>query len=314
MSGAFGRPGTLTHIVEVTEIVMAANKPVKLLWSREDDIRHGVCWPASLMKIKASLDAEDNIDAWQAKRVDGNITPETLKNMLPGLFPGLAEDYNFPHCSVHHVTVDHGVPLTLWRSVGHSFTAFAKETIMDELALAADMDVVDFRLQNSTANPRLNNVIKVAGEKMRQMQPAAGHHLGFAAHSSFLTDVAQIAEVSIADGVIKVHKVTCVLDCVLDCGIAVNPDVVRGQVEGAIMFGLTAALHGDRELAAGAFKESNFHDYQILRMNEAPAVDVVIIASQDAPRVSANPACRLWHQRWLMRCLRRRGNACAPCH
>jgi isoquinoline 1-oxidoreductase subunit beta len=249
------------------------------------------------MKIKAGLDAEGNIDAWQAKRVGGNITPETLKNMLPGLFPGLpgapidfmvglsksafkswvvdpasveglAEDYNFPHRSVHHVTVDHGVPLTFWRSVGHSFTAFAKETMMDELALAAGMDVVDFRLQNSTANPRLNNVIKVAGEQMRQMQPPAGHYLGFAAHSSFLTDVAQIAEVSIADGVIKVHKVTCVLDC----GIAVNPDVVRAQVEGAIMFGLTAALHGDMELVDGAFKESNFHDYQILRMNEAPPV------------------------------------------
>jgi isoquinoline 1-oxidoreductase subunit beta len=314
MGGAFGRRGTLTHIVEVTEIVMAANKPVKLLWSREDDIRHGVYRPASLMKIKAGLDAEGNIDAWQAKRVGGNITPETLKNMLPGLFPGLpgapidfmvglsksafkswvvdpasveglAEDYNFPHRSVHHVTVDHGVPLTFWRSVGHSFTAFAKETMMDELALAAGMDVVDFRLQNSTANPRLNNVIKVAGEQMRQMQPPAGHYLGFAAHSSFLTDVAQIAEVSIADGVIKVHKVTCVLDC----GIAVNPDVVRAQVEGAIMFGLTAALHGDMELVDGAFKESNFHDYQILRMNEAPAVDVVIIASQDAPTGVGEP-------------------------
>jgi isoquinoline 1-oxidoreductase beta subunit len=314
MGGAFGRRGTLTHIIEVTEIAMASNKPVKLLWSREDDIRHGVYRPASLMKIKAGLDGQGNIDAWDAKRVGGNITPETLKNMLPGLFPGLpgapidfmvglsktafngwvvdpasveglAEDYNFPNRSVHHVTVDHGVPLTFWRSVGHSFTAFAKETMMDELAMAAGMDVVDFRLQNSSENPRLNNVIKVAGEKMRQMQPAEGRFLGFASHSSFLTDVAQIAEISITDGVINVHKVTCVVDC----GIAINPDIVRAQMEGSIMFGLTAALHGDMQLANGAFKESNFHDYQILRMNEAPAVDVVIIDSQDNPTGVGEP-------------------------
>ncbi|MFT7139466.1 MAG: isoquinoline 1-oxidoreductase beta subunit, partial [Sulfitobacter sp.] len=255
-----------------------------------------------------------NVSAWQAKRVGGNITPETLKNMLPALLPGvpggaldflvgvtnkifkgwivdvpsiegLADDYDFPNKEVSHVTLEHGVPLTFWRSVGHSYTAFAKETMMDELAEKAGKNVVDFRLQNTNNNPRMNNVIRVAGEKMAQMTPAEGRYLGFAAHNSFFTDVAEIVEISIDDGKIRVHKVTCVVDC----GLAVNPDVVRGQMEGAVMFGLTAALHGDLHLDNGEFRESNFHDYPILRMNEAPAVDVVIIQSDDAPTGVGEP-------------------------
>jgi isoquinoline 1-oxidoreductase beta subunit len=314
LGGSFGRRGTLTHIVEITEIAVAANKPIQLLWSREDDIRNGLYRPASLMKIKAGVDAAGNVSAWQAKRVGGNITPETLKNMLPALLPGvpggaldflvgvtnkifkgwivdtpsiegLADDYDFPNKEVSHVTLEHGVPLTFWRSVGHSYTAFAKETMMDELAEKAGKSVVDFRLQNTKHNPRMNNVIRVAGEKMAQMTPAAGRYLGFAAHHSFFTDVAEIAEISIDDGKIRVHKVTCVVDC----GLAVNPDVVRGQMEGAVMFGLTATLHGDLHLDNGEFRESNFHDYPILRMNEAPAVDVVIIQSDDAPTGVGEP-------------------------
>jgi isoquinoline 1-oxidoreductase/isoquinoline 1-oxidoreductase beta subunit len=314
LGGSFGRRGTLTHIVEITEIAVAANKPIQLLWSREDDIRNGLYRPASLMKIKAGVDAAGNVSAWQAKRVGGNITPETLKNMLPALLPGvpggaldflvgvtnkifkgwivdapsiegLADDYDFPNKEVSHVTLEHGVPLTFWRSVGHSYTAFAKETMMDELAEKAGKSVVDFRLQNTKHNPRMNNVIRVAGEKMAQMTPAAGRYLGFAAHNSFFTDVAEIVEISVDDGKIRVHKVTCVVDC----GLAVNPDVVRGQMEGAVMFGLTATLHGDLHLDNGEFRESNFHDYPILRMNEAPAVDVVIIQSDDAPTGVGEP-------------------------
>jgi isoquinoline 1-oxidoreductase subunit beta len=325
MGGSFGRRGTLTHIIEATEIAVASKKPVQLLWSREDDLRHGLYRPASLMKLKASVDNDGYITAWDAKRVGGNISPETLKNLLPALFPGLGdgtvnwmvgfadstfkgwvsdpssieglfEDYDHPNTRVEHTTVNHGLPLTFWRSVGHSYTAFAKESMIDELAfakesmidelaLAAGMDEVLFRLQNTKNNPRLHNVIKVAGEKMKTMKPAEGHFLGFAAHHSFLTDVAEIAEVSIKDNKIKVHKVTCVVDC----GTAVNPDIVRAQMEGGIVFGLTAALHGNLELENGAIKESNFHDYPILRMSEAPAIEVVIIDQGTEPTGVGEP-------------------------
>lgn len=314
LGGGFGRRATLTHIIEATELAVVANKPIQLLWSREDDLRHGLYRPASLMKLKASVDQDGNMTAWDAKRVGGNISPDTLKNMLPAIFPGLGdgtvnwmvgvadgtfkgwvtdpssieglfEDYDQPNTRVEHTTVDHGLPLTFWRSVGHSYTAFAKESMIDELAHAADIDEVNFRLQNTKNNPRLNNVISIANEHMKKMKPAAGRFLGFAAHHSFKTDVAEIVEVSVENNQIRVHKVTCVVDC----GTAVNPDIVRAQMEGGINFGLTAALHGNLELSKGAIKESNFHDYPILRMNEAPDIDVVIIDSGTAPTGVGEP-------------------------
>jgi isoquinoline 1-oxidoreductase/isoquinoline 1-oxidoreductase beta subunit len=314
LGGAFGRRMTLTHIVEVTEIAMAAEKPIHLLWSREDDLKHGVYRPASLMKIKAGVDDDGQLTTWDAKRVGGNVAPDVLHAMLPGIMPGLGdgpidwmvglakgamegwvtdptsieglfEDYDADNLKVTHTTVNHGVPLTFWRSVGHSYTAFAKESMIDEVAIEADIDPVTFRLQNTKNKPRLHNVIKIAAEHMDKMQPAPGRHLGFAAHHSFATDVAEIAEVSVEHGRIRVHKVTCVVDC----GTAVNPDVVRAQMEGGIMFGLTAALHGNLELEQGAIKESNFHDYPILRMNEAPAVEVIIVDSGTAPTGVGEP-------------------------
>jgi isoquinoline 1-oxidoreductase/isoquinoline 1-oxidoreductase beta subunit len=314
MGGAFGRRGFLTHVIEVTEIATAVDKPIQLVWSREDDIRHGVYRPSSLMKIRAGIDAQGNVTTWDAKRVGGNVGVDTLRSMLPGLFPGLGdgtinwmvgmadttvrgwiadptsiegifEDYDFENVKVTHTTVEHGLPLAFWRAVGHSYTSFAKESMMDELAIAAGVDPVEFRLTNTQNNPRLNNVIRIAGEVMREMQPAQGRYLGFAAHHSFATDVAEIAEVSIDNGKVRVHKVTCVVDC----GIAVNPDVVRAQMEGSIMFGLTAALYGNLDLEGGAIRESNFHDYPILRMNEAPAVEVIIVDSGTEPTGVGEP-------------------------
>jgi isoquinoline 1-oxidoreductase/isoquinoline 1-oxidoreductase beta subunit len=313
LGGAFGRRGTLTHVTEVTEIAVATGKPIKLLWSREDDMRHGLYRPASLMKIRAGV-AGDRITAWDAQRVGGNITPETIENALPGLFPsigdrgvrwisgaadyvmanwfadgssieGLFEDYDFDHLAVNHVTVDHGLPLTFWRSVGHSYSAFAKESMVDEIAVALKADPVELRLANTRNNPRLQNVIRVAGERMAAMRPAPGRHLGFAAHHSFATDVAEIAEVSVEGGRIRVHRVTCVVDC----GVAINPDIVRAQLEGGVIFGLTAALYGNLELDAGAIRESNFHDYPLLRMDESPEVDVFIVDSGTEPTGVGEP-------------------------
>jgi isoquinoline 1-oxidoreductase/isoquinoline 1-oxidoreductase beta subunit len=183
------------------------------------------------------------------------------------------------------MTVEHGLPLTFWRAVGHSYTAFAKESMIDEIAQAAGIDEVTFRLQNTQSSPRRQNVIRIAGERMAEMAVPEGHHLGMAMHHSFSTDVAEIAEVSVENGQIRVHKVTCVVDC----GQAVNPDIVRSQMEGGIIYGLTAALYGDLNLEAGAVKESNFHDYQMLRMNESPEIEVVIVDSGTEPTGVGEP-------------------------
>ena len=315
LGGAFGRRGTLTHVIEATQVAVATGKPIQVLWSREDDLQSGVYRPASLMQVKAGVTDEGKITAWQATRVGGNISPETMANMMPALLPtavgdgtidwvvgladsafkgwvvdgssveGLAEDYDTGSHQVRHTTIDHGLPLTFWRSVGHSYTAFAKETAIDELAAQADIDPVAFRLKNLTQNPRLQNVVRLAGEHMQQMQVAPGRALGFAAHHSFATDVAEIAEVSVSDGKIHVHRVVCVVDC----GIAVNPDVVRAQMEGAVMYGLTAALHGNLELEKGQVVESNFHNYPILRMDEAPEVEVIIADSGTSPTGVGEP-------------------------
>ena len=314
LGGAFGRRATLHHVIEATQASMVTRQPVKVVWSREDDIKSGIYRPASLMNIKAGLDDNGKISAWQAKRVGGNITPETLRNILPAVLPGmpngitdfvvgmattvtdgwvvdpasvegLAEDYDFQNYELSHVSQDHGLPLTFWRSVGHSYTAFAKEAAMDELAELANKDAVGFRSEHLQNNPRLAKVVRKAGELMAQMSPAEGRHLGFAAHTSFGSYVAEVAEVSVDAGAIKVHRVLCVVDC----GRAVNPDIVRSQMEGAVMYGLTAALHGNHQLQDGEIQESNFHDYPILRMNEAPDVDVVIIDSNEAPTGVGEP-------------------------
>ena len=314
LGGGFGRRGSPSHIIEATEIAKVSGKPIQLVWTREDDIQQGPFRPASLMRIKAGVDRDGNLIAWDAARAGADISPDTFRSLLPALYSwmgdgkiegvanlsewyfekfatdessteGLFEDYDHPNTRVTHMTVDHELPMTFWRSVGHSYTAFAKESMIDEMAEAASMDEVAFRLQNTQNAPRLNNVIRVAGEHMAKMNPPAGHHLGFAAHHSFYTDVAEIAEVSVENGKIRVHKVTCVLDC----GQAVNPDIVRSQIEGGVIYGLTATLYGGLNLEAGAIKESNFHDYPMLRMSESPEIEVVIIDSGTKPTGVGEP-------------------------
>lgn len=315
LGGGFGRRGVVTHVVEATEIAMAVGTPIKLIWSREDDIQNGFYRPASALRVRAATNAEGKVSAWEVKRAGGDITPGTVEKLLPALFPslpdalasgisntasflftnlspdsssveGLHENYDFANVLIKNSSVDHPVPLTFWRSVGHSNNAFVVESALDELALASNIDPVELRLNNTANNPRLQNVIRIAGERMRAMQVPAGHHLGFASHGSFGSDVAQIAEVSVQEGKIRVHKVLCVLDC----GLAVNPDIVRTQMEGGIIFGLTAALYGDISLQDGRVQQSNFHDYPILRMDEAPEIEVVLVQSDSEPTGVGEPS------------------------
>ena len=314
VGGGFGRRAALGHIVEATEAAAASGKPVQVVWTREDDIRQGPYRPASLMRIKAGVAADGTVTAWDATRVGANIAPDMLSVALPGVLPalpdrlveaavdtvdkatrdwivadssveGLHGDYDIPNRSVRHVTRDHGLPVLYWRSVGHSYTAFAKESAIDALAHASRLDPVELRLRNTGDNPRLAEVIRIAGERMKAMRGAPGRGLGLAAHGSFESYVAQVAEVSVVGGAIRVHRVLCVIDC----GLAVNPDVVRAQMEGSVVYGLSAALHGNLEVENGAIRESNFHDYPILRMHEAPDVEVIIVDSDEPPTGVGEP-------------------------
>lgn len=316
LGGGFGRRSASDFVAEATAIAKATKLPVQLIWSREDDTQHDLYRPASLAKFDIGLNKDGTINSWHVKRVGPNIMPymmdEAVDAMAPGFMPnamvdwlskrgyglfdgwvvdpssieGLFEDYDSPNKQVDHVTIDPGLPLGFWRSVGHSYSGFFKESMMDEVAADQNQDAVTYRLKHLKNNPRLAHVLKLAAEKSGWgTQLAKGRFHGVATHVSFGSFVAQVAEVSVKDNRIQVHKVTCVVDC----GTAVNPDVITAQMEGGIVFGLTAALHGEITLKNGAVEQTNFHDYPMLRMNESPEFVVHVVASKEAPTGVGEP-------------------------
>ena len=200
--------------------------------------------------------------------------------------------YDFPHMTVELHTTNVGVPVLWWRSVGSSHTAFSTETFVDELAALAGKDPVAFRRELLAKHPRHLGVLELAAEKAGWSQPLAPGKAGekrgrgLAVHESFNSFVAQVAEVTVdKDGKWKVDRVVCAVDC----GVAVNPDNVRAQMEGGIGFALSAALYGKITLKDGMVEQSNFHDYPILRINEMPAIEVHIVASTAKPTGVGEP-------------------------
>ncbi|EAT13734.1 xanthine dehydrogenase family protein molybdopterin-binding subunit [Bermanella marisrubri] len=316
IGGGFGRRTVSDYVAEAVAIAKAAGVPVQLVWSREDDTQHDYYRPASMARFKIGVSNEGMIDSWNVTRSGPNIMPYTIDEvadaMMPGFLPngmvdwiskagyglfdgwtvdpasveGLFEDYDAPHKNVDHVTVDPGLPLGFWRSVGHSYSGFFKESMMDEIAIKQKVDPIEFRLKHLNNNPRLANVLKQAAEKAGWNKNLAnGHYHGVAVHTSFQSYVAEIAEVSVENNQIKIHKVTCAVDC----GLAVNPDIVRDQMESGIIFGLTTALHGEITLKDGAVEQSNFHNYPILRINETPDIEVLIVDSDESPSGVGEP-------------------------
>ena len=316
LGGGFGRRFFSDFVAEAVQIAKASNHPVQLVWSREDDTQHDFFRPASLARMKAGLTADGELETWSVKHVGPNIMPYLLDQvvdvMVPGITPdgvadwlskrgfwlfdgkqvdpssveGFHEDYAIANKEVRNVTRDPGLRVGFWRSVGHSYTGFFKESFMDEIAHATGKDPLEIRLERTSENKRLQNVVKVVGNLSNWGRPSApNHYQGIGVHHSFESDVAQVAEVSVDGGKIRVHKVTCVVNC----GLAVNPDIVKAQMESSIVFGLTAALHGEITLKDGVVQQSNFHDYPMLRMSEVPEIVVHIIESDDAPRGVGEP-------------------------
>jgi isoquinoline 1-oxidoreductase beta subunit len=306
--GSFGRRANPAgdYVVEAAAIARALaaqgkpGVPVKLVWMREDDMRAGYYRPMYLHTLKAGLDASGNIVGWQQRIVGQSIlagTPFEKMMVKDGIDATSVEGastlpYAIPNLYVdlHSTTV--GVPVLWWRSVGSTHTAYSTETFIDELAAAAGKDPVAFRRDLLAKHPKHLAALELAAAKSgwgTSLAPGkAGEKRGrgVAVHESFDSVVAQVAEVTVgSDDKFKVDRVVCAVHC----GLAVNPDVVRAQMEGGIGYGLSAALYGAITLKDGAVEQSNFHDYPLLRINEMPAIEVHIVSSMEKPTGVGEP-------------------------
>ncbi len=292
LGGGFGRRATPTSdfVSEAVQVAKAAGKPVKTVWTREDDVRGGYYRPAYLHRIRVGVGKDGLPTAWQHSVVGQSIvagTPMEPMMVKDGIdatsVEGVSDSPYMKEIPAHRVELHSprtGIPVLWWRSVGHSHTAFAMEGMIDELAVAAGEDPVAFRRRLLKRHPRHLGVLNLAAEKSGWGTPLpAGRARGIAVHESFGSFIAQVAEVSVIDGRIKVHRVVCAVDC----GIAVNPAGIAAQMESGIAFGLGAALHSRLDLKDGRVQQSNFHDYQVLRLDEMPQVDVHIVPSTERP-------------------------------
>jgi isoquinoline 1-oxidoreductase beta subunit len=294
--GGFGRRANPASdfVVEACEIARRAKVPVKLVWTREDDMRGGFYRPAFVHQVEVGLDANGVIAAWNHRLAGPSIlagTPFEPMMVKDGIDPtsveGVADTpYAIPNLQVTLHTIDAGVPVLWWRSVGHSHSAFVMETMMDELAAAAGKDPVEFRRALLASKPRVKNVLEVAAAKAGWGSPLPkGRARGIAVHESFGSVCAQVAEVSLDNGAPRVHRIVAAFDC----GLAVNPLGVEAQVQSAIAFGLGAALFSEITLEGGRVKQSNFHDYRVLRFSEMPAIEVHLTGGGDKPTGVGEP-------------------------
>lgn len=293
LGGGFGRRLEVDMVKQAVFLAMQLDGlPVKLVWTREDDVTHDLYRPAAIARFAASLNEGGDVTSFAVKSVSGSVIHQILKRTfgLPAVTPHKSSvegefdlPYEFPHQQVTHVTAQSPVPLGYWRSVGHSYNAFFTESFIDELAHAAGKDGLDFRRQLLRHHPRHLAVLDAVAQAAPTAQP--GRALGLAMHQSFGSIVAQIAEVSVVEGQIRVHRVTCAMDC----GLVVNPKIVEQQMESGIIFGLSAALYGEITIKAGRIQQSNFHDYPVLRMHETPEISVVLIKSAEIPAGVGEP-------------------------
>ena len=309
LGGGFGRRANPDFALEASLISKAVGAPVKVQWTREDDMQHDFYRPASLHRLTAALGTDGEPVAWRHRLVSPSIDAfmhgTDAKNIQESEMDGAADlRQRIPNLRVDYAYADSGAARGWWRSVANSGNTFVVQSFFDELAHAAGKDPVAYQLALfggppvSSADPaekehpfdsgRMRRVIELAAGKAGWGRAQApGRFLGFAAEYSFMTYVAEVAEVSVADdGTPRVHRVVAAIDC----GTPVNPDGITAQVEGAVIFGLTAALKGRISLNDGRVEQSNFHDYQLLRMNEAPRIEVHIVPSGEHPTGTGEPA------------------------
>ncbi|HYW03488.1 MAG TPA: xanthine dehydrogenase family protein molybdopterin-binding subunit [Gammaproteobacteria bacterium] len=314
LGGGFGRRSELDFVAEAVQLSQRVGAPVKVIWTREDDTRHDFYRPAMRHRLRAGLDASGRAVAWMHRVVGPSISARAMPAFVPAVLPhwvprvikrmasgtaGLVTEhrvdnaavegardvpYAYPNIRVEYVMdEDAFVPVGFWRSVGHSHTAFAVESFVDELAHRAGEDPVAYRRHLLRGHPRRLGVLDLAARKAGWgASLAPRHYQGVAVHECFGSYVAEVAEVSVSGkGKLTVHRVVCAVDC----GHVVNPDTIRAQVESAVVYGLSAAILPGSEITIedGRAKQDNFDSYQVLRMDQMPRVDTWIVQSNAAP-------------------------------
>ena len=298
LGGGFGRRANPSSdfVVEATQVAKAAKAPVKVVWTREDDMQGGWYRPMWHDRFVAGIDAAGNPVAWTHTIVGQSImagTPFEAFAIKDGVDSASVEGaadllYGIPNLQVDLHSPKIGVPVQWWRSVGHSHTGFSVEAFFDEVAHAGGKDPYHLRQALLAKQPRMLAVLNLAAQKAGWGKPLPkGVGRGIATHFSFDSYVAQVIEASVEkNGNIRVHRVVCAVDC----GRVVNPDTVKAQMEGGINFGLTAALKTEITLENGRVQQSNFHDYPMLRMFESPTVEVFIVPSEERPTGVGEPS------------------------
>ena len=288
IGGGFGRRLEVDGVIRAVEIAKHVEGPVKVVWTREEDIQHDLYRPYFFDRFSAGLNEKGKPIAWNHRFAGSSIlsrwAPPFFNN---GLDPDTTEGaidlvYALPNMHVEYVQAEPpGIPTAFWRSVGPSHTVFVVESFMDELAAAAKQDPVDYRLALLDKAPRAKAVLALAAEKAgwgQKLPERVGR--GVSLQFVFATFMAQVVEVEVAkDGTVRVRRVVCAVDC----GTVVNPDTVQAQIQGAVIFGITAALYGKITLKDGRVEQTNFDSYEMLRMNEAPVIEVHIVPSSEPP-------------------------------
>ena len=296
LGGGFGRRANFTSdfVSDAVQVAHGEGVPVKTIWTREDDIQCGYYRPMFVHKVKAGVDADGMPIAWHQRLVGESIAEGTMMEqavMQNGVdmmsVEGAAHmPYAIPNRHVEVHNAKKRLSVLWWRSVGHTHTGFVNESFLDEVAHAGGKDPFELRRELLKDQPRHRHVLELAAEKAGWGTPLPeGRARGIAMRKSFESFVAEVADVSVDGGRVRVHKVVCAVDC----GIAINPWNVEAQMESAIIFGLTAALHGELTLENGPVQQSNFHDYPVLRMDETPEIEVHIVKSSEPPTGAGEP-------------------------
>ena len=285
--GGFGLRGAASHVTDAVLLSKALKRPVKVMYTREDDFANDYFRPASQCRIKAGLDNNGRLVGWShtlaAPSVWSTVNPQMVKNGVdPDAVSGVSDmPYSIPNLLVNYVMVNLPIPVGFWRSVGFSVNALSVESFMDELAHAAGKDPVQFRLAHMEKGSRPYNILSLLAEKGGWNRPVPkGRARGVAVNACFGSFAAHMAEVSVdKKGIITVHKVVCAIDC----GIAVYPDAIRAQAEGGVIMGLSTALHEKVSFENGGVKTANYDDYPVLTMSEVPEIEVHIAQNEFAP-------------------------------
>ena len=294
LGGGFGRRLELDFVIQAAQISKAVGKPVKLLWTREDDMTHDYYRPMGVNRLQAGLDAQGKPVALHFKLASQSITQRAFGLPKDTLDPFMAEAAVAPYgiANTQHDLIIHdtGVRVGYWRAVSHNMNAFANESFMDELAALAGQDPYQYRMALLKNQPRFAHVLKLAADKAGWGKPLPqGRARGIALMEGYDTYMAQVAEVSVKDGEVKVHRVTVAADL----GRMVNPDTVEAQIESSIAFGMSAALMEEITMVQGRVQQTNYHDFPVVRMHESPKIDIVLVPSTEKPGGIGEPATAL---------------------